>query len=86
MRFAPQGVSLSSHKFVKSGDLTVTLTAVDRKGGADTTSRAITVAAADGGGGCGCDLDGAPAGLPAAAGMFAAAAGFLFRKKYAVRG
>jgi hypothetical protein len=74
------------HKFVKSGDLTVTLTVVDPKGGADTATSAITVAAADGGNGCGCDLGGTGTSMPTFAGMIAVIAGCWIRRKHAFRG
>ena len=48
-----------SHKFLKSGPTTVTLTVVDDLGGAATTTQSLDVAAApkdDGLLGCGCDL------------------------------
>ncbi len=52
-------VETVDHKFRKSGDLTVTLTVVDRKGAFETLTQPVTVAAADEGGflpGCGCTL------------------------------
>lgn len=44
------------HEFRRSGDLVVTLTVVDRNGARNATEQAVTVAAADDKGGCGCTL------------------------------